>query len=44
MREPLELAAGRLDHAARQAAAASLILGWWTINGRGSTGGHGARR
>ena len=41
---PLELAAGRLDHAARQAAAASLILGWWTINGRGSTGGHGARR
>ena len=39
---PLELAAGRLDHAARQAAAASLILGWRTINGRGSAGGHGA--
>ena len=38
---PLELAAGRLDHAARQAAAASLILGWRTIK---APDGHGARR
>lgn len=38
---PLELAACRLDHAARQAAAASLILGWRTIK---APDGHGARR